>query len=74
MFGISWAEFFVILLVGILVIPVRMWPDVARFVAKELATIDSVTSTATHFVMRRYKEMDVQLISPLDDDRGQLWV
>ena len=33
--------------------------DVARFVAKELATIDSVTSTTTHFVMRRYKEMDV---------------
>ena len=33
--------------------------DIARFVAKELATIDSVTSTTTHFVMRRYKEMDV---------------
>ena len=48
--------------------------DVARFVAKELATIDSVTSTATHFVMRRYKEMDVELISPMDDDRGQIWV
>lgn len=48
--------------------------DVARFVAKELATIDSVTSTATHFVMRRYKEMDVELISQMDDDRGQLWV
>ena len=48
--------------------------DVARFVAKELATIDSVNSTATHFVMRRYKEMDVELISPMDDDRGQLWV
>ena len=27
--------------------------DVAQFVARELATIDSVTSTATHFVMRR---------------------
>jgi DNA-binding Lrp family transcriptional regulator len=48
--------------------------DVARFVARELATIDSVNSTATHFVMRRYKEMDVQLISPMDDDRGQIWV
>ena len=48
--------------------------DVARFVAKELATIDSVNSTATHFVMRRYKEMDVELISPMDDDRGQIWV
>lgn len=48
--------------------------DIARFVAKELATIDSVTSTATHFVMRRYKEMDVELISGSIDDRGQLFV
>ncbi len=48
--------------------------DIARFVAKELATIDSVNSTATHFVMRRYKEMDVELISGSNDDRGQLFV
>lgn len=48
--------------------------DIARFVAKELATIDSVTSTTTHFVMRRYKEMDVELISGKTDDRGQLFV
>lgn len=45
--------------------------DVARFVARELATIDSVTSTTTHFVMRRYKEMDVQLCGLNKDDRGQ---
>ena len=48
--------------------------DIARFVAKELATIDSVTSTTTHFVMRRYKEMDVELVSEEEDDRGQLWI
>ena len=48
--------------------------DIAKFVAKELATIDSVTSTTTHFVMRRYKEMDVELISMDEDDRGQIWV
>ena len=48
--------------------------DVARFVAKELATIDSVTSTTTHFVMRRYKDMDVELLSGTSDDRGQIWV
>ncbi len=47
--------------------------DVARFVARELATIDSVTSTTTHFVMRRYKEMDVQLCESTDD-RGQFWL
>lgn len=44
--------------------------DIARFVARELATIDSVTSTATHFVMRRYKEMDVKLFEGKKDDRG----
>ena len=38
------------------------------------STIDSVTSTTTHFVLRRYKEMDVQLVNEKDDERGQLWV
>ncbi len=45
--------------------------DIARFVARELATIDSVTSTTTHFVMRRYKEMDVTLYNKDKDGRGQ---
>ncbi len=45
--------------------------DVARFVARELATIDSVTSTSTHFVMRRYKELDVELFDTEEDTRGQ---
>lgn len=48
--------------------------DIAKFVAKELATIDSVTSTTTHFVMRRYKEMDVALVDTEQDDRGQFWI
>ncbi len=48
--------------------------DIAKFVAKELATIDSVTSTSTHFVMRRYKDMDVELVSEDEDDRGQIWI
>lgn len=48
--------------------------DIAWFVARELSTIDSVTSTTTHFVMRRYKEMDVELVSSDEDDRGQLWI
>ena len=48
--------------------------EVSSFVAKELATIDSVTSTTTHFVMRRYKELDVELVSDKEDDRGQLWI
>ena len=34
----------------------KTFQEVALFVAKELSTIDSVISTATHFVLRRYKE------------------
>ena len=34
MFGISGPEFLVIVLVAILVIPSRLWPDVVRFVAR----------------------------------------
>lgn len=45
--------------------------DVSRFVARELATIDSVTSTVTNFVMRRYKEIDVELFDTEEDTRGQ---
>ena len=48
----------------------RTFQEVARFVAKELAMIDSVTSTATHFVLRRYKEMDVELLGDGVDERG----
>ena len=44
--------------------------EVAMFVAKELAPMESVTSTATHFVLRRYKELDVQLCDANSDDRG----
>ena len=48
----------------------KSFQEVAMFVAKELSTIDSVISTATHFVLRRYKELDVELISDTADDRG----
>ena len=48
----------------------KTFQEVAMFVAKELATMDSVTSTATHFVLRRYKELDVELVGTDEDDRG----
>lgn len=50
----------------------KSFQEVAMFVAKELSTIDSVVSTATHFVLRRYKELDVELIAEGTDDRGIL--
>ena len=48
----------------------KTFQQVAMFVAKELSTIDSVVSTATHFVLRRYKEQDVSLYDGKIDDRG----
>ncbi len=48
----------------------KSFRDVAMFVSHELATIDGVTGTATHFVLRRYKELDIPLVSDSKDDRG----
>ncbi len=50
----------------------KTFQQVAMFVAKELATISSVVSTATHFVLRRYKELDVELCTANEDDRGKV--
>ena len=50
----------------------KTFQQVAMFVAKELSTIDAVMSTATHFILRRYKEFNVALCSEKDDDRGML--
>lgn len=50
----------------------KTFQEVAMFVAKELSTMDSVTSTATHFVLRRYKELDVELMGEEKDERGSI--
>lgn len=48
----------------------RTFQEVAMFVVKELATIKGVNSTATHFILRRYKELDVVLVEEDIDERG----
>lgn len=50
----------------------KSFQQVAMFVAKELSTIDAVNSTATHFILRRYKELDVVLCDGDYDDRGSI--
>ncbi len=35
--------------------------DIAMFVAKKLSPLDGVLSTATHFIMRRYKDRGMNL-------------
>ena len=48
----------------------KTFQGVAMFVAKELSTLENVNSTAAHFVLRRYKELDVELCDAEPDDRG----
>ncbi len=48
--------------------------EVALFVAEKLAPLDSVTSTATHFVLRRYKDKGVTYKAPRKDERDECGV
>ena len=48
----------------------KTFQEIAMFVARRLATLDSVVSTTTHFVLRRYKERDVQFLGEQQDERG----
>ena len=50
----------------------KTFQEVSFFVAKELALIDSVTSTSTQFIMRRYKEFGVELTNEEEDGRGAI--
>lgn len=53
----------------IVIVKGKTFQEVSSFVARELATIDSVTSTATQFIMRRYKEFGVELKDEEIDER-----
>ncbi len=44
--------------------------EIANFVAQRLATLDGVVSTATHFVLKRYKEKGILIDDEPDDERG----
>lgn len=46
--------------------------DISMFVSKRLATLDSVTSTATNFVLKRYKENYVAIVEEVKDERRHL--
>ena len=65
MFGISWAEFIVILLVAILVVPGRYWPDVARFLARAIKFIRGIIWKITD-AGEKIKEQ-IELEEPIND-------
>ena len=50
----------------------RTMKEVAYFVARKLATIQDVISTATHFVLRKYKDKGVIYGPAVIDERGNL--
>ncbi len=43
--------------------------EVALFVAEKLAPMDTVVSTATHFVLKKYKEDGLMFEEPVKDER-----
>lgn len=46
--------------------------EVARFVATKLAPMESIVSTGTHFVMKRYKDHGLPLVKAANDDERML--
>ena len=46
--------------------------EISMFVSKRLATLDSVTSTATNFVLKRYKEHFFPFADEVRDERRHL--
>lgn len=65
MFGISWAEFIVILLVAILVVPARYWPDVARAIARLVKFIREIVWKITD-ASEKIKNQ-IELEAPIDE-------
>ena len=65
MFGISWGEFFVVLLVAVVIIPSRMWPDVARFLAKLVKAVRQIIWKITDASENIKQQIDLD--KPIDD-------
>ena len=65
MFGISGAEFLVIILVAIIVVPVKYWPDVARFLARVVGYIRRAIWKLTDASEKIKNQIDLE--KPLDD-------
>ena len=53
-----------------LIIEGKTMKEVAFFVARKLAALEDVTSTATHFVLRKFKDKGVVFGRVPKDERG----
>ena len=43
--------------------------DIARFVSEKLSTLDSIIGTATHFILKKYKDHGTIMNESKEDDR-----
>ena len=43
--------------------------DIARFVSEKLSTLDSIISTATHFILKKYKDHGTIIEEHVKDER-----
>ncbi len=50
----------------------RSFQEVAMFVAQRLSPLEGVVSTATHFILKKYKEQGVLFSGEEKDDRGTI--
>ena len=55
-----------------LIIEGRTMKEVAFFVARKLAPLEDVMSTATHFVLRKYKDKGIVYGPAVNDERGNI--
>lgn len=65
MFGISWTEFLVILLVAICIVPAKYWPDVARFFVRVFKYIRNIVWKITDFTEDLQNRIELE--KPIDD-------
>lgn len=50
----------------------KSFQEVAMFVAKRLSPLEDVVSTATHFILKKYKEQGIFFGTAPKDDRGNI--
>ncbi len=65
MFGISIAEFIVVIIVAVLVVPSDKWPDVARFLARVVKFVRGVVWKITDASEKIKTQIDLE--KPIDD-------
>ncbi len=49
----------------------KSFQEIAYFVAGKISVLDSVVSTGTHFVLKKYKERDIDFFDETKDDRRE---